>query len=509
MRNFIRCVLGGGALGLFLAVFWSPNSIEPVADWFFLLLFLLIALTLTLAWSLSDRESRLLLYVAVIFIGTALGLGRFWLSLSHDHQDLAFLAEQKVTIQGVVVTEPDIRDTSTRLVIKPETKDFKILVTAPLYPVYQYGDKLELVGKLQVPENFATDQEREFDYINYLAKDDIYYQLYQPQVKLLARRQGNWLIDKLLTFKTAFLNKINLILPEPESSLLAGLLLGVKQSLGNEWLERFRTAGVSHIIVLSGYNLTIIADSLIKFFSLSSRLPRAVGWSGGALAIVLFAIMTGGGATVVRASIMALTALFARATGRVYDAANALFLAAFLMVALKPKILIYDIGFQLSFLATLGLIYLSPALERRFSWLAPRKLSPLNRTWWFKFKESWRGVLISTLSAQIAVLPWILYKMGLLSLVSLPANLLILITIPFTMLFGFIAASLAFISTYLAWPFALLAHGLLTYQLFITKLLSNLPLAAVTIPYFPWWAVIICYVALGWWVRRVSLLNKT
>ncbi len=425
--------------------------------------------------------------ISIFLITFALGLGRFWLTLDQSYLELAPQIDQVVTLRGVVMEEPDRRDTSTRLVVQVADKNFKILATVPAYPAYHYGDDLELSGKLLRPENFDS-----FDYINYLAKDDIHYQLFQPKIKLLGREQGHWLKAKLLAVKNAFLNKINLILPEPESSLLAGLTVGAKQSLGTDWLERFRVAGVSHIVVLSGYNVTIIAESLSRIFRflplIPGRSPLLLPVGLGALSIILFAIMTGGGATIIRASIMALIALLGRVTGRIYDVTVALLLAALIMILIKPQILVSDISFQLSFLATLGLIYLSPPVLR---WL-----------WWCPEKFGLRAMAASTIAAQLTVLPWILYKMGLLSLVALPVNLLILLTIPATMALGFFSGFLAFVATWLAWPVALLAHGLLSYQLLVVKFFANIPGTAVTIPSFPWWAVVISYLIIIYWIMR-------
>ncbi|MEA1929804.1 MAG: ComEC/Rec2 family competence protein [Patescibacteria group bacterium] len=497
-----RYVLGialGFFSGVILATWWGG------IDWALAGFLVLVSLVLLATRYLVSDRPRLFLCLALILIGVALGAGRLWLNFDDTYLKLASQADQKVQLEGVVVEEPDQRDDYTRLIVRLKDEDFKILITAPLYPTYRYGDELALTGKLRRPENFTGDAGREFDYVNYLAKDDIRYQLYQPGVTLLARDQGNWLKGGLLKIKGAFLGRVNLILPEPESSLLAGLLLGTKQSLGSEWLERFQIAGVSHIIVLSGYNVTIIADNLIKFFAFIPALPRAAGWSLGGLSIILFAIMTGAGPTVLRASLMALIALFGRATGRVYDASLALLIAALMMVLINPQILVYDIGFQLSFLATLGLIYLLPALERSFSWLAPRKVMKIMRTWWALVREGIRSIAVSTIAAQIAVLPWLLYKMGILSFVALPANLLILASIPLTMFFGLFAGLLAFISTWLAWPFALLAHAFLSYQLLVVQFLSDIPLAAINIPLFPWWAAVLAYVLLGYWIARPKL----
>lgn len=173
-------------------------------------------------------------------------------------------------------------------------------------------------------------------------------------------------------------------------------------------------------MVLSGYNVTIISEFIMGMLSF---LPKMIGTSLGALSIILFAIMVGGSATIIRASIMALLVLLARVTGRVSDMTRALFLAGFVMVLHNPQIVVFDPSFQLSFMATLGLISLSPKLNSIFKFV-PTK---------FYLRET----VSATISTQIFVLPLLLYMMGELSLVAVFVNLLVLMFIPLTMLFGF------------------------------------------------------------------------
>ena len=214
----------------------------------------------------------------------------------------------------------------------------------------------------------------------------------------------------------------------------------------------------------------------MRFFSF---LPHLAGISIGAIAIIFFAIMTGASATIVRASIMALLVLLARATGRTYAITRALFIAGFFMILHNPKILVFDSSFQLSFMATLGLIYLEPKIEQYF------KLVPT--------KWQLREFATATVATQLFVLPLILYKMGDLSLVALPVNMLILAFVPLTMLFGFLTGVLGFVSTILSLPFAYVTYALLTYQLKVVELFASLPFASLHINHFPVWAMLFIY----------------
>ncbi|HRY62576.1 MAG TPA: ComEC/Rec2 family competence protein [Candidatus Paceibacterota bacterium] len=241
--------------------------------------------------------------------------------------------------------------------------------------------------------------------------------------------------------------------------------MGAKDSLGKEWLDKFKIAGLSHIIVLSGYNLTIIADSVMKVVSRFSTgiLPSVFG----AISVVLFTIMTGAGASTVRAAIMALIILLAKTTGRVYEASSALIVAGVLMIIENPRVLVFDMSFQLSFLATLGLLYVSPLVKERLKFVTE--------------KLGLREMLSATIGAQIATSPLIIYKMGTFSLVALPANILVVLLIPITMFFGFLAAIVGFINYYIAIPFAAVAWLLLSYILSVVDIFSSLPFATINI----------------------------
>ena len=179
---------------------------------------------------------------------------------------------------------------------------------------------------------------------------------------------------------------------------------------------------------------------------------------------------------------MALLVILARATGRTYAMTRALFLAGFLMVLQNPKILVFDTSFQLSFVATLGLIYLAPKLEEYFGWMPTR--------WQL------REFATATIATQIFVLPILLYKMGTLSLVAVPVNLLILPTVPIVMLIGFLTGMVGFVGTLVSLPFAYLTHFILTYQLLVVDLFADLPFASIEVGNFPLWLAVTLYGAL-------------
>ncbi len=440
------------------------------------------------------RRRLILIFLAVIFLGLSLGCARFilWRDAGADPFVDAAVGTQ-VTISGTVIDEPDIRENNTHLTValkqilngSPRDVSGVVLVFVPRYPEFNYGDVLTLKGKLEYPKAFAEADGRIFDYPTYLRTKDIRYQMRYPKIETISRGQGNTLTSTLFNIKHTFIHAFGEVLPEPHNSLLGGLLLGGKQSLGAIWLMRFREAGIIHIIVLSGYNMTIVSEWLVVIF-------RSFGFYGslsvGGVGIILFAMMTGGGATVMRAAVMSLLVLLARATGRTYAMGRALLIAAALMVLLNPSILAFDPSFQLSFLASLGLIFVSPILKRKITL--------------FKTSPTWHEILISTLATQIVVLPVLLYQTGMLSLVALPVNLLVLPLIPLTMLLGFAAGMSALVFPFLPWLgfiVALPAHILLSWILDVAHIASLIPYASISLTFSAFW-VFFLYAVITYWI---------
>lgn len=447
----------------------------------------------------SMRSSRMIA-IALVSIGLASGMYRFsiWDASSRDQQLEASIGSMH-TYKGVITDEPDVREGNVHLTITLSELEIAstskpifgtTLVIAPRFPAYHYGDEVLLSGALKHPLAFTEKDGRVFDYPSYLRSKGIRYQMLFPRITKVDEEKASVVTSVLLKTKATFVSAIDYALPAPHGALLSGLLLGGKQSLGAEWLDRFRTAGIIHIIVLSGYNMTLVSEWLVVAFR---RLGFYGSLSAGAVGIVLFAVMTGGGATVMRAAIMAVLVLLAKATGRNYDMGRALLFAGALMVLQNPSILLYDPSFQLSFLASLGLIFISPIVDRR--------------TTLFKKLPMLREVFVSTLATQIMVLPLLLSQTGMLSLIALPVNLIVLPLIPFTMLLGFIAAVLTLILPSLGVIVSFPAYLLLSWILHVADYASRIPYAAVATSVTPH-VMFIMYVLLMliiWYEHRASI----
>lgn len=386
---------------------------------------------------------------------------------------------QKVILSGEIIDEPSIKENSQQLQV--ETKIGKdtteILLSTGLDQNFRYGDQINFSGKLEKPDNFSTDQGKIFDYINYLRKDGILYVMSYPKIEVVSHGNGSLVKSILFSVKENFLEKMNVVIPSPESLLMGGLILGEKSSFDNSLRQSFVDTGTIHIIALSGYNVTIVAEWIMKVFSF---LPKNIGIGMGIFAIIFFILMTGGSSTGIRAGIMATLALIARATGRNYDVARALILAGVAMVLINPFLLVYDVSFQLSFIATVAVIFLAPRIEKYFLWITPR----------FQLRD----IVSVTTAAYIFVFPFILYKMGNLSIVALPANVLILPFIPFTMSLGFMTGFAGMIWYIFSVPLGYISYFFLHYELGVVSFFSHLPFAAFSIPDFPLLFTLLIYV---------------
>lgn len=419
-------------------------------------------------YKLKRQSKEILILILVFIISFTLSLTRS-IQTNTDSKIIKF-NNQKVELIGIIVGEPDIRSFNTRLKVdidRIETENIiiktqeRVIITVSHFPQYKTGDEIKILGKIQPPQNFENENGIEFDYINYLAKDDIYNLIYYPRVELIHRPKFN-INRTIFSIKNNFLKKAQEILPSPESELLGGILLGTKRSLGSDLEEKFRVVGLIHIVVLSGYNVTIIAEFIFRILSF---LPKIFSATLGAISIIIFSIMVGSGATVVRSVIMALIALSSRVLYKNYNVNRALFFAGSLMLLHNPKILLHDPSFQLSFLATIGLVNISDFVKK-FIWFLPEK---------FEIRE----ITSATLSTQIAVIPLLIKMTGELSVVAPIVNVLTLQVIPITMLLGFIAVIFGFINQTLGLVFGMIPFLFLNYILKIVEIFSSFPVATI------------------------------
>lgn len=416
------------------------------------------------------------------------------------HETLVRYVGESAQVEGVVVNDPERRATSLHINVKVSSIDGEktsgtLLVILPRTTELKYGDKVVVRGRIVLPESFETDTGREFDYAGYLRVQGVSAMM--QRATLEKREQGGWSVHKtLFGIKHIFERSLESLFPEPDSSLLEGILLGERRGLPKDLTAAFIMSGLIHIVVLSGYNISIVSESMLRA---TSFLPKTLNYGVGGLLMFLFALMSGGGATTVRALVMGLIAILARYLKRPADALRALGVAGAGMVFLNPPIILHDPSFILSMLATFGLITLSPAAEKHLQWL-PEKLGL-------------RAIAASTISVQLFVLPALLYLTGVFSFLSFPANVLALPVVPFAMLAGFLAGLVGIVHPVLAFPFICIADVLLRWIISIATMVHTLPFSAVIAPAFPVWVAVLAYVPLTifavWIYRRNAEVSDT
>ncbi|MDP1709979.1 MAG: ComEC/Rec2 family competence protein, partial [Candidatus Komeilibacteria bacterium] len=373
-KIFLFCLLAFSG-GVFIASFW------PIRFIYLYSILLLLFVAFFIFW--SNRTLRVKILWGLFFI---LGMIRLVLSApAADPSSISFYNGQDVTVEAVVAEEPDVRLDGQKLTVEAMSSERRgllrgrLLVKVPLYPQYQYGDLLKINCQIEAPEKIE-----DFAYDKYLARYDIYSVCWRGQIEKIDSRRGNPVKAVILSIKDRLMTAINQSLPEPHSSLLSGILIGARRGIPEYLLETFNRIGITHIIAVSGSNITIIASVLIGLFGFFG-VPRRYNFWLISLGIAAFVIMTGASASVVRAGIMGVFVLLARTLGRESRATNALAFTAFVMLLINPKILVFDAGFQLSFLATMGLVYINPILQ-----ILTKRFGD-----WFGAKEA----LVTTMSA--------------------------------------------------------------------------------------------------------------
>ena len=477
-NTFFYTIIIGLTSGIFFRSFFDIGIIE-------VLFLLVVSFGCAVVWRIKDHAQSVGFYsplfiVSLAFISFACGVLR--LDVSDRALSPLYEYENKtVSLVGTVVREPDIRKSSVHLYMREEKTNELVLVTTDRFQTFEYDDSIVAEGTLKVPVAFETDLGRTFDYKGYLRAQGARHILPFAQVRVLEHEKGNSFLANLFKGKQAFLRALEDVIPEPAAGLGEGLLLGVKRALGEDLEAIFRHVGIIHIVVLSGYNIMIVVESVMRVLSFVF-FPRT-RMIIGACVIISFALLVGLSATVVRASIMAVLVLIARATGRTYAIMRALMLAGVVMLLINPYLLAFDPGFQLSFLATLGLLILAPQLD---AWCS-RVPSIFGM----------RGFLTATLATQIFVLPLLLYTMGTFSLVSVIANVLVLPMVPPAMLLVFVTGVMAFVSHGVAVFLGYGAYLSLSYIVVVAEIVHTFPFGWMEVSAFPFWIVILSYTLLA------------
>jgi len=452
---------------------------------------LLVAIVL-LWW----REWRVRLGAACALLAL-LGALRYQASLpSFDASNLAYYnGAGEATVVGIVVEEPDVRDRYVNLKVSASYLESEgqrhgvkglVLVQTGRHPSYAYGDELQIEGRLEAPPELEG-----FSYREYLARQGIHSMMRYGRITVLSRGRGDPFHRVLYALRNHLQETIARLFPEPSASLLTGILLGVETSIPRSLLEDFNATSTTHIIAISGFNIAIVGGAIGVLAKRLVGTYRAVVVSMAAIAF--YTILVGADAAVVRAAIMGGISLLAVIAGRRTFALASLAAAALAMTLWNP-LLLWDVGFELSFAATLGLVLLVRPWEEGIRallsrWLPEERAASLVRLL--------SGPLFVTTAAQLAVWPITLYYFHRLSLVSPLTNLLIIPAQPAVMIVGGLATLLGALHPLLGQPVAWVAWLCLAYTIGVVELTARLPVASIGLGGFSAGAMWLYYLLLS------------
>jgi len=391
------------------------------------------------------------LWLAFLSLVIILGAG-YYFAFDTRQKDFEITFDGKITFTGLIQKVSTGLNQQNLVLELREPYSGRVRITTPRYPSWNYGDLIEVQGTIKRPSEQSE---------KYFEKEGIFGTVSFPEIALKESNQGSPIKATLFKIKGFAEATFKKVLPPEKAAFMSGLTLGETAEFSKEFREKMSLTGTSHLVALSGYNITIIGKGVM--LALGLWFSRRKIFLLATLTIILFVIMTGAEASVTRAAIMGFIVLLANQVQRLYSFRNAIAIAAFLMILFNPKILVWDIGFQLSFAAVMGLVYLEPAIRKLF------KVSPgpgfLN----------WRANLLTTVSAQLAVIPILLSNFGSFSLIGFLTNILVLTFVPATMFLGLLTVAAGILSYYLAQIIGWLANIFLSYEIGVIDLFSRIP----------------------------------
>jgi len=481
-------IVFNSCLFFIIGIFFSSFVSIPFYILLLIFIFILIIGSFFLKRVCFFQNKWLIFFVLIFFC-----FGFFYYQKSFDNineKHISFYQEQNINFQGEVIKYPEKETEKLKIVLgkikkQEEQLKGKVLINTLLYSDYQYGDILDVECKLMKPGSFKG-----FDYDAYLAKEDIYSVCYYPKIKILEKETQKDFLFLIFSLKDKIKSSIDSHFSEPQGSFLSAVLLGIKYQIPKEIRFWFAQSGIVHILAISGLHVAILCQILLIFFTNVLLISREKAFWPTALLVILFVLLAGIPSSAIRAAIMGLSLIWTQKIGRPQSGKRIVLYAATIMLLLNPKLLSADIGFQLSFLAVLGIGFFYSFFNNIF------KKIP--------FKE----FLSVSLSAQIFVLPLILYYFGNLSLIGVIINIIVLPLMPFIMILGFSFGLLGLFSIFLARIISYPLWFLITGIVLFAKIGAYIPYASFIIVDFPLWMVFYLYFFIFFWVLKINKNNE-
>jgi competence protein ComEC len=447
-------------------------------------------------WSQRDVRLPMLLGAACLFGVVRLAYAQ---PITTERSVWAYVGQQ-VVVTGAVTQQPDRREDRQSATISAEQIELNgearpveglVLLKLPPNPELRYGQRVRLEGHLDQPKTGD-----DFDYRSYLARHGVYVLMTEPALTLLPGVRGSWWQRAALGLNDRARQTVLQLIAEPHASLLVGILLGVQSTIPDDVLDAFSASGTSHILVLSGWNISVIIVGISSLLSALSMSRKRAAWCSLPL-IVLYVLFVGASPSIVRAAVMGSLAVVAVLVDRESEAWTSLLMACVAMAMLDPNVL-WDVGFELSALATAGLFAFARPIEGLLTQHGPLRVSFLR--WAIE-------PLTATLAASLLSLPILLYHFGRLSLIAPLANIVMLPAVPYAMLFGSLATIAGLLWLPVGQMLALLTWPFLAWLLGAAHWLARVPGAYTTVPPFSVWWVWAYYGGIGslWlWRQRAT-----
>lgn len=418
-------------------------------------LFVLSGICLVFSFAFSSKQVKLIFISCFFCI-----VGMLRLDFSQKSDDYLFSLEklygQKIDTVGIVAEMPEVKNGKQRVIVEIKLEDSsktRILSYVSQFQKISFGDRVNFKGILKKPENFD-----DFDYEKYLSMRDIYFVSYYPEIRIVESGADSFMA-RTNSFRLDASERFSKVLPEPHAGILSATIFGLNSAVSPGILEAFNRTGTRHIIAVSGSHMVILV-AIMLFAFLSSGFHRKKVFYMTSSGILAFVLVSGLASSAIRAGIMAFTILFAEKIGRLNKSFSALIFAAVFMLIIDPHLLANDIGFQLSFLATFGIIILFPYFKKQF--------------------EKWpsfigiKDMFLVTLSAQIVIMPILVANFDGFSVFSFLANIMILPITPALMAGGFVLFVLSYFSMSLAQVVAFPLYLILSYQLAVVDFFAKI-----------------------------------
>lgn len=426
---------------------------------------------------IGATKSETPIFLFILFICMCFGILLGQISVSKNisqKKDFDDFISRNTSYTGVI-SKIKNTENSQQLFVKLYTENpnetFNIKVITQQFPKYRAGDTLSFTGKVVLgnvllPE-IKNEINKSFDLYEYDNLQGVNGEIVFPKIELTGAREN--IFSQFANLKNKFITALDEAAPRSVAALSAGTTLGDSSLFSKSDLDNFRESGLSHIIVLSGFNITILAVFFgMIFLQLRVRLFLRVLLT--IFSIILFVIFVGGEPSILRAGIMGSMLLIATTFGRQYVAKQFLFIAASTMMIVNPKIALYDISFHLSFLATLAILYISPLLENYKFFQKENKN---------KFTKNIFEIFRITLAVQILVTPYIMFTFGKISLFGIVANILVVPFVPVVMLLGVLIILFSFLFMPVATFFSYVSLIFTKYIFWISEQISKIYISNV------------------------------